>query len=335
MKRKAVFILINLGAALFALCVFFRFSYLVLPFEKVPGYELPVAQFDGYFKFRPGTYKRGDITYKIGPEGFRGEGCNPDIIALGESSTMGLEVDDDHTWPAQLARLRGVSVLNVGLSGATSQNHVALIEREKLSAPVLVYYAGRNDHGLGYNINRYPGPERHAGGFRDFMKLWLILKKAEYRFLQVKLFGHEIHDPFPSVNPWESLYEQNLRNIPATLMVQQLWPFKKETVGLLGKGDYDGAKRTISWSDPRWPEAVRQIDLYRIQERVARERHIPYICTLDGIEPGFFVDTIHLTVEGNAYLAARIHAALESVSAGAGFSSDGSPKPTMEKNDVQ
>lgn len=315
-KHKAAFVVINLIAILFALGIFFRFSYLILPFEKVPNYSLPTTQFEGYYKFRPGTYTHDNITYTIGPHGFRGEQVDPDIIALGESSTMGLEVDDSHTWPALLAKKKGVNVLNAGISGATSQNHIALLNAEKLSAPVLVYYAGRNDHGIGYNINRYPGPERSSAGFWNFVRSWLILKKAEYRFLQVKLLGREIHNPFPSVNPWESLYEANLRRIPATLIVQQLWAFQKETVELLNKGDFDGAKRTIAWTDSKWPEAVRQIDLYRIQERVARERNIPYIRTLDGIEPRFFVDTIHLTADGNAYLADRIHAALEALQAG-------------------
>ena len=335
MKHKVAFVVINLGAVLLALGVFFRISYLVIPFEKAPNYSLPIAQFDGYYKFRPGTYKRGNITYSIGPHGFRGEECKPEIIALGESSTMGLEVDDSHTWPALLARIRGVRVLNAGISGANSQNHVALLNAEKLSAPVLIYYAGRNDHGIGYNINRYPGPERWPAGFWNFVKVWLILKKAECRFLQVKLFGHEVHNPFPSVNPWESLYEQNLRKIPTSLIVQQLWAFQKKTVELLDKGDYDGAKRTIAWSDPRWPEAVRQIDLYRIQESVARERRIPYIHTLDGIEPRFFVDNLHLTADGNAYLANRINAALESLPASGDPSSVRSVKSIKEKDNVQ
>jgi len=335
MKHKVAFVIINLLAVIFALGVFFRLSYLVIPFEKPLNYVLPVAQFDGYYKFRPGTYTRGAINYTIGPHGFRGEDCKPEIIALGESSTMGLESDDFHTWPAILAKIRGVCVLNAGISGANSQNHVAMLKAEKLDAPVLICYAGRNDHGLGYNINRYPGPERSPGGFWNFLKSWLILKKAEYRFLQVKLFGREIHNPFPSMNAWESLYEQNLRAIPATLIVQQLWAFKKETVELLNKGDYDGAKRTIAWLDPKWPEAVRQIDLYRIQERVARERQIPFIRTLDGIEPRFFVDNLHLTADGNAYLAGRINGALDALSAGGDPSSSRSVKTTKEKDHVQ
>ena len=335
MKHKAIFVVINLVAILFALGMFFRFSYLVIPFEKPPDYVLPVAQFDGYYKFRPGTYTRGNITYTIGPQGFRGVDYKPEIIALGESSTMGLESDDSHTRPALLAGIRGVHVLNAGISGACSQNHVAMLKAEKLAAPMIIYYAGRNDHAIGYNINRYPGPERSPGGVWNFMKSWLILKKAEYRFLQVKLFGHEIHNPFPSVNAWASVYEKNLRAIPATLIVQQLWAFKKETVEQLIKGDYDGAKKTIAWSDKGWPEAVRQIDLYRIQERVARELHIPYVHTLDGIEPRFFVDTVHLTADGNSYLAHRINDALESQPSG-GYPSSVKPvKTTKEKDHVQ
>ncbi len=335
MKCKVIFVVINLAAILFVVLLFFRFSYILIPFPPPPNYVLSIAQFDGYFKFRPGTYTRGNISYTIGPNGFRGEECKPEIIALGESTTMGLESDDFHTWPAILASLRGVCVLNAGISGACSTNHVAMLKAEKFDAPVLIYYAGRNDHGLGYNINRYPGPERSPAGFCSFVKLWLILKKAEYRFLQVKLFGHEIHNPFPSVNAWESLYEKNLRAIPATLIVQQLWAFQKETVELLNKGDYDGAKRTIAWLDPKWPEAVRQIDLYRIQERIARERRIPFIRTLDGIEPRFFVDNLHLTAEGNAYLARRINDALESLPAGDDPSVARMVKPTMENNHAQ
>lgn len=335
MRHKVVFIFINISAILLALVAFFRFSYLVVPFEKVPNYSLPVAQFDGYYKFRPGTYKHHNITFNIGSNGFRGEVSKPEIIALGESSTMGLEVDDAHTWPALLSKIRGVSVLNAGISGASSQNHVALLEAEKLTAPVIIYYAGRNDHAIGYDINRYPGPVRWPAGFWNFMRVWLLVKKAEYRFLQVKLFGCEIHNPFPSVNPWEKLYEQNLWKIPATVIVQQLWAFNKETVEFLNKGDYDGAKKTISLNDIRWPEAVRQIDLYKIQERVAQAKQIPYVRTLDGIKPCYFVDTIHLTADGNAYLANRINMALESISRSISTSSPGLMKSLNRKGDVK
>lgn len=53
-------------------------------------------------------------------EGFRRTSAVPDrgvILAVGDSFTLGEEVDDEQAWPAQLQRLLGRRVINAGVSG--------------------------------------------------------------------------------------------------------------------------------------------------------------------------------------------------------------------------
>lgn len=69
------------------------------------------------------------------------------IAAIGDSFTMGMGVGADEAWPAQLERLTGAEVLNLGVSGDQSTHALdhARFATKRLHADVLVYAACLND----------------------------------------------------------------------------------------------------------------------------------------------------------------------------------------------
>jgi lysophospholipase L1-like esterase/tetratricopeptide (TPR) repeat protein len=108
---------------------------------RVPDGKLTVWDPDLYYRLRPGPLLAGH--YPINAQGYRGpefERAAPPgtlrIVCLGDSSTFGLTVADEDTWPAQLQRIlaglyegsRRVEVVNVGVIGySTEQNRRQLV----------------------------------------------------------------------------------------------------------------------------------------------------------------------------------------------------------------
>ena len=76
-----------------------------------------------------------------------GEPC---IVALGDSITAGLELPEESSYPAQLARITGVSVWNAGVSGNKAADVRArlpgLLDQQR--PRVVVVLVGINDAGL-------------------------------------------------------------------------------------------------------------------------------------------------------------------------------------------
>ena len=55
-----------------------------------------------------------------------------DVVALGDSFTFGYGVDERVAWPAQLARLSGLTVANLGVSGFGPSSELAMLRAEGL-----------------------------------------------------------------------------------------------------------------------------------------------------------------------------------------------------------
>ena len=55
-----------------------------------------------------------------------------DVVALGDSFTFGYGVDQRVTWPAQLARLSGLTIANLGISGFGPGSELAMLRDEGL-----------------------------------------------------------------------------------------------------------------------------------------------------------------------------------------------------------
>jgi hypothetical protein len=67
------------------------------------------------------NFDTAPITYKFNSHGFRSaEFESIDILSLGCSFTLGCGVAEQHTWPAQLAKMSGLNVANLGHSGASN-----------------------------------------------------------------------------------------------------------------------------------------------------------------------------------------------------------------------
>jgi lysophospholipase L1-like esterase len=91
-------------------------------------------------------------THHVDGHGFRNTWPWPEraeIVAVGDSLTFGQAVDDEHAWPAILARsLPKIGVINLGLMGAGPQQYLRVYETfgMKLQPKVLlVGFFARND----------------------------------------------------------------------------------------------------------------------------------------------------------------------------------------------
>ena len=77
------------------------------------------------------------------------------------------------------------------------------------------------------------------------------------------------------------------------------------------KQDFNRARRKISAEQLAWPDLFRQIDVYEAQVNIAKDTDIPFVALFSSAEKfndGLFQpsDTIHLTKEGNAFIAAKL-----------------------------
>jgi lysophospholipase L1-like esterase len=72
-----------------------------------------------------------DASHHIDRMGFRNpiKWPNPvDIVAVGDSLTFGLGVEDEEAWPAIVARISGAAVVNLGLVGASPEQYLRVFE---------------------------------------------------------------------------------------------------------------------------------------------------------------------------------------------------------------
>lgn len=98
---------------------------------------------------------RGGVTVSHNSSGFRGAEVgakSPNtvrILAVGGSTTYGVQVSDQDTWPARLGEMLAprCEVLNLGVPGHSSAEHVILtaLRLSELAPDVIVFYMGWND----------------------------------------------------------------------------------------------------------------------------------------------------------------------------------------------
>lgn len=76
--------------------------------------------FDVYHfdRFGPVSYRFNSLGYRMdSPQSFTGQ----EILAIGDSFTLGLGINIQHTWPSVLSRYLDRRVLNFSLNGASNQ----------------------------------------------------------------------------------------------------------------------------------------------------------------------------------------------------------------------
>ena len=94
-----------------------------LGFRHLPNLDVVLAGHPD-FSYRLRTNSRGLRTpVEDGPV---------DVVALGDSFTFGYGVDEKVTWPSQLARLSGLTVANLGISGYGPGSELAMLRQEGL-----------------------------------------------------------------------------------------------------------------------------------------------------------------------------------------------------------
>lgn len=136
---------------------------------RVPGQRMPdtaITLWDEllFYRLRPDTVMFG--RYHINGQGRRGpsvEDAPPPgtlrLVATGDSSTFGLGVNDDETWPAQLQRILGgllegaarVEVVNGAVPGYSTEHNLRQLRRDLLPLRpdvLLLCPTGQNDASL-------------------------------------------------------------------------------------------------------------------------------------------------------------------------------------------
>ena len=326
-------LIIYIVSALTAYFLWVFFSYLIVPFAP-PSYNIKVNTWpkDGYFKILPGKYKndKHNIFYTINSKGFRGpefsdKGSIYRIIAIGGSSTMGIESNERETWPSQLQKFvteggHSVEVINCGIGSSTSDHHLKMIGSEivEYEPDIILYYAGRNDHAI-KGTERYPGPALWPKGRINYFKAWVIYKKAQIRFILLKWFAFDLESIFPYPNNWKAKYTNNLKEmIIATkrskglfVIITQVMDYPIEIFEDLASNSENLTKILQMQNKPRY-SFLRQNELLRIQSGLAKENDTKIIdlhadfYEAKKAEKKVFYDNIHLTPEGNKIIARRL-----------------------------
>lgn len=267
------------------------FSFFFVPFPDVP-YEMRIKYWplDGYYKMVPGRYENPKYRtiYSINRHGFRGVDFDPEkphgfrIVVIGESSTIGLESNDDQTWPSRLEALllsRGhcIEVINAGIGGTSSANHLAMLRQDILRyRPALIlYYAGRNDHAVA-EIERYPGPKVWPQGIGNFLRHWFKYKRVQIRLLLLQVLSVDLDDWIVWTNRrWAQEHQHNLEQMIAEskdvpfVLITQLLDYPLDMVeGVIATRTREVASG-ISMRQDGWTMLLRHVDLLRIQRTVA------------------------------------------------------------------
>jgi lysophospholipase L1-like esterase len=97
------------------------------------------------WRYRPGARARHrsdefDVSIRINSRGFRGPEVPLErtpgrgrVLALGDSFTFGWGVEEEQAWPAQLARILDVEVVNLGVSGYGTDQEYLLFQSDGLA----------------------------------------------------------------------------------------------------------------------------------------------------------------------------------------------------------
>jgi hypothetical protein len=135
-----------------------------------------------WYVIKPGTdfvFKHPDSDFRMKTNlnfpkaGFRGGilGGPAWGIAVGDSFTFGLGVNQELTWSAQLATLSGRDIINLGVPGWGPQQYTRTLEQYGLPlSPKIVFYGlFSNDVG---NVTRFEKDEGHFNEFtmREFLR---------------------------------------------------------------------------------------------------------------------------------------------------------------------
>jgi lysophospholipase L1-like esterase len=272
-------------------------------------------------------YRRG--TMSLNSMGYRGRDAASTrngafrVVAMGGSTTFGLGVSDDATWPVLLERILGeqFDVLNLGVAGySTVENLVqTAFGLSDLAPAVAVYFLGWNDLHSSHVVDLDPYYESfHAqlqtAGF-------VYRNRPAYSALRyyagILANGPESPPPLPSgrvehglVDPRAmALYRRNLHSIAALCRSQHIQPVFVPNI-------FDCTRVAGDTKSDEWSPFVKNSELCDLASAYAETmaevalqediRFVAEIRTPGLFDPTDFVDVGHFSVSGNTKFATML-----------------------------
>jgi len=160
-----------------------------------------------WYVIKPGTdfiFKHPDADFRMKTNlnfpnaGFRGGTRGGPVwgVAVGDSFTFGLGVNQEATWIAQLAQLSGREIMNLGVPGWGPQQYTRTLEQYGfgLKPKVVLYGLFSNDVG---NVTRFARDEGHFNQFsmRQFMRAHSITFNVFRRLRRAKAAIEDVQLP--------------------------------------------------------------------------------------------------------------------------------------------
>jgi lysophospholipase L1-like esterase len=223
------------------------------------------------------------------------------ILCFGDSITFGFGVGDDQTYAFQLGQTlapRGAEVVNCGVTGYTSYQALRLLRRVAtgLEADVALFLIGWNDSSRRpVDDLAYARRVRIAMALEKLSDHWYLYRL--FKMLYLRSFEHEWEESSTLVTrATTSQYESNLESIVETCRSSGIVPVFID----LPRRKREG-------------EALFQSDYADALKDVAERLSVPVIGVGDlGLETTlssndhYFIDTLHFSAEGHAYLAGHL-----------------------------
>lgn len=280
---------------------------------EVKNIEASVIYYKNYYKYNPRAPANKD---RINTLGFRGNEIGPKerfrIVALGGSTTYGVGVDDDSTYPALLEKKTGAEVINAGVSEAYLDNIQALFENEiiELRPDLIIINSVANNMLNSSNMYKYSIPQK-INHFLLSKSLFYMTLREKIRVMAKKSIVDIYRSSFNEAlgafmndetfyNSMKEKYRDIIRkarenNIEVMIIKEPAWlkDRAEEPTGML----------LDTRLKPVWDR------FYALLDAVGKEERVTVIDT-SGIPAtqDYFTDGLHLTARGNEYLAGLIAA---------------------------
>jgi lysophospholipase L1-like esterase len=283
---------------------------------------------------------RNGIRYTHNSAGFRGKDFPTKsqkirIVTIGGSTTYGVGVSDDDTWPAQLERQLGnnYEVLNLGVLGHSTAEHIAMLS---LTLPeyhpdILIMHVGLNDlrnlhvKNLKSDYSNYHAPilfnsygfcsaspfDRFASGK---LAIWTLQEIHVLRPCAFSGLEPEEDSSHDAEEMAKSIYRRNLETLMAIAKSQGLKPILVPQI--LVKERFQGGR--LKWWIPfiEDDQLIGYLNVYNaLTEEVAKKEGLIFVRGI--LEQMWtasdFVDPSHLSPDGNRKFAAILQRAVSNM----------------------
>lgn len=280
--------------------------------SDIQNIEAIVENYDGYYKYNP---KSPNLKERINSNGFRGNEIGVKdryrIVTLGGSTTFGAGVGNEETYPAHLARRTGTGyeVINAGVDGLDTANIVKLFKNEivPLKPDMVIVNSVVNNFLSSPNTCKFNRLRR--------LNLILMGKSLFYMTLREKI---RIMEKRLIVD----IYRGGLDDVVNAFLNDKAFygALKQEYESIVRIAQANHIKLVII-KEPAWINSNRGMIFeekfkpiwdrtYNILDEVGKEHGIEVLDVDIPKNEEYFIDGVHLTSKGNAYLADIIYKAV-------------------------